>query len=285
LPAGNVTEFGLMPEVEGAQAADHMVERGVRRVYVLASTDDFAQRASSAFKAELAARGGDLVGAATLPPGATSYADLIAGLSLPAAASTTTPAAADAGATPANGAPADTGIFITMRPDQARLLLPQLRIARIELPVFATSHIYEGNDNVAANRDLDGVEFCDSPWLFDAQPGLPNRAAIAARLPAARGGAARLFAFGMDAWNLVPYLDWLKAHPGSYVPGASGQLVADQFGRIRRVLIWAQIQNGLARPLGGSLEMDDVPSTAPPATNRTLPAEAPSAGTFEPAEN
>ncbi|HEY8586170.1 MAG TPA: penicillin-binding protein activator [Rhodanobacter sp.] len=284
LPAGNVTEFGLMPEIEGAQAADHMVERGMRRVYVLASTDDFAQRASGAFKAELAARGGELVGAATLPPGVTSYAEIIAGLNLPAATTTAAPAAADASATLADGTPGDTGIFITMRPDQARLLLPQLRIARIELPVFATSHIYEGNDNVAANRDLDGVEFCDSPWLFDAQPGLPNRAAIAARLPTARGGAARLFAFGMDAWNLVPYLDWLKAHPGSYVPGASGQLVADQFGRIRRVLIWAQIQNGLARPLGGSLQMDDVPSTAPPAADRTIPTEVPSAGTFQPAE-
>jgi outer membrane PBP1 activator LpoA protein len=52
--AGNDTsEFGLLPETEGAQAADHMVERGVRHAYVLVSTDDFAQRAASAFKAEL----------------------------------------------------------------------------------------------------------------------------------------------------------------------------------------------------------------------------------------
>lgn len=293
LPAGDASEFGLLPETEGAQAADHMVERGLRRVYAVVSTDDFAQRAAGAFKAELAARGGELAGMVTLPPGVTSYASLIAGLRLPTAAAAAPASAPAASATAAgsavvpveSGAAGDTGIFISMRPEQARLLLPQLRIARVNLPVFATSHVYEGSDDAAANRDLDGVEFCDAPWLFDAQPGLPNRDGVAARLPAARGGAARLFAFGMDAWNLVPYLEWLRAHPGSYVPGASGQLAADQFGRVRRVLIWAQFQNGLARPLGGSLQLDDAPSNAPPAGAEPAAAGSVPSGTFQPAAN
>jgi outer membrane PBP1 activator LpoA protein len=271
LPASDTSEFGLLPESEGAQAADHMVERGLRQAYVLISNDDFAQRAAGAFKAELAARGGQLTGIATLPVGATNYADAIAGLHLPASTSTS-PAATDAATT---NATSDTGIFISMRPTQARLLLPQLRIAQIATPVFATSHVYEGSDDASANHDLDGVEFCDAPWLFDAQPSLPNHDEIAAQLPAARGSAARLFAFGMDAWNLVPYLEWLRAHPGSYVPGASGQLTADQFGRVRRVLIWAQFQNGLARPLAGSLQMDDAPAAAP----LNAPAAAPGDGT------
>jgi len=284
LPAANASEFGLLPETEGAQAADHMVERGLRQAYVLISTDDFAQRAAGAFKAELAARGGQIAGTITLPPGVTSYASIIAGLKLPSAPAASAPATSGTAAPAESSAVNDAGIFISMRPAQARVLLPQLRIARVNLPVFATSHVYEGSDDVAANRDLDGVEFCDAPWLFDAQPGLPNHDGIAARLPAARGGAARLFAFGMDAWNLVPYLEWLRAHPGSYVPGASGQLAADQFGRVRRVLIWAQFQNGLARPLGGSLQMDDVPSSTPPATVEP-PASSPSSGTFQPAAN
>lgn len=260
LPTGETSEFGLLPETEGAQAADRMIERGLRRVYVMITNDDFAQRAASAFKAELAARGGELAGMATLPTGTASYADVLAGLHLPTTSSTT--------------ASADTGIFISMRPTQARMLVPQLHIAQVNLPVFATSHIYAGSDDAAANNDLNGVEFCDAPWLFDAQPGLPSHDDIAARLPAANGGGARLFAFGMDAWNLVPYLDWLRAHPGSYVPGASGQLTADQFGRVRRVLIWAQFQNGLARPLSGNLQMDDVPSGMPPATTEPAPASS-----------
>jgi outer membrane PBP1 activator LpoA protein len=277
LPTGDASEFGLLPETEGAQAADHMIERGLRQTYVLVSNDDFAQRAAGAFKAELAARGGQLLGMVTLPVGVTSYTDTITGLHFPA----TAPAAPTADTT-APATTSDTGIFISMRPAQARLLLPQLRIAQINLPVIATSHVYEGSDDASANRDLDGVEFCDAPWLFDAQPGLPNHDDIATQLPSARGGAARLFAFGMDAWNLVPYLDWLRAHPGSYVPGASGQLTADQFGRVRRVLIWAQFQDGLARPLSGNLQMDDVPSGMPPASIEPAPASSSSNDAAQP---
>jgi len=262
LPSTGASEFGLLPETEGAQVADHMVERGLHNAYVLITDEDFAQRAASAFKAELEARGGHVAGMATLEKGAVNYASQIQGLNLAAAGGDTS---------------GDTGVFISMRPQQARLLLPQLQLARVTLPVFGTSHIYAGVDDAGANADLNGVEFCDAPWLFDAQPGLPRHDDIAAQLPSARGAAARLFAFGMDAWNLVPYIDWLRGHPGSYLPGASGQLTADQFGRIRRVLVWAKFVDGLARPLSGSLQMDDVPATTPPADNPAPASSAPAA--------
>ncbi|WP_158879944.1 penicillin-binding protein activator [Rhodanobacter sp. L36] len=268
LPAANTSEFGLLPESEGAQAADHMIERGLRHVYVLVSGDDFAQRAAGAFKAELAARGGQLDTMVTI----SSFTKAISGLNLPTG-STPTPASSASsaptsgssiGSAPVAAIADDRGIFISMRPKQARLLLPQLAVANVHLPVFATSHIYDGRDDATANGDLNGVEFCDSPWMFDAQPGLPSHDEIGTQLESASGGAARLFAFGMDAWNLVPYLDWLRAHPGSYLPGASGQLAADQFGRIRRVLIWAKFQDGIAHPLSGDLQTNDVPADAPP---------------------
>ena len=288
LPAANASEFGLLPETEGAQVADHMAARGLLHAYVLISNDDFARRAAGAFKAELISRGGEVIDMTVLPTSATSYAKNISDLNMPkstAAAAATSGAAEGAtdGSSDATAAAAgDTGIFISMRPNEARLLLPQLRIAQVNLPVFATSHVYAGSDDAIANSDLDGLEFCDAPWLFNAQPGLLDHASMAAKLPAARGGAARLFAFGMDAWHLVPYLDWLRAHPGSYMPGATGQLAADQFGRIRRVLIWAQFQNGLARPLSGSLQIDAVPPTTPPEQAAPAPASS-SAGAGQPA--
>ncbi|WP_430387773.1 penicillin-binding protein activator [Dyella sp. 20L07] len=257
LPASGVSEFGLLPETEGAQAADHMVEGGMLSAYVIVSNDDFAQRAAKAFKAEMEARGGKIAGMGNVANSGVNYASTISGLGIPASSG-------DASDTSTTN---NTGIFISMRPQQARMLLPQLKLARVNLPVIGTSHIYAGQDDAGANRDLEGVEFCDAPWLFDVQPGLPNHGDIAAQLPSARGTSARLFAFGMDAWNLAPYVDWLRAHPGSYLPGASGQLTADQFGRIRRVLVWAKFQDGLARPLNGSLQMDSAPALAPPVDN------------------
>lgn len=258
LPANGVSEFGLLPETEGAQAADHMADNGITHAFVIVSSDDFAQRAAKSFKAELEARGGTVAGSGSLTGSGVNFAATISGLGMPT----------DSGDATATN---DSGIFISMRPQQARLLLPQLKLARVNLPVFGTSHIYAGVDDAGANRDLEGVEFCDAPWLFDVQPGLPNHSDIAAQLPAARGTSARLFAFGMDAWNLAPYIDWLRAHPGSYLPGASGQLTSDQFGRIRRVLVWAKFQDGLARPINGSLQLDNAPAMAPPSDTNGSP--------------
>ncbi|RDS85188.1 penicillin-binding protein activator [Dyella psychrodurans] len=257
LPAGTTSEFALMPEDEGAQVADHMIDRGIHSAYVVITNDDFAKRSATAFKTEMQAKGGQIAGEAQIASGNVNYGDAINALN-------------------AGNAGADAGIFISMRAEQARLLLPQLRVARISLPVFATSHIYGGTENAAADRDLEGVEFCDAPWLFDAQAGLPSYQDIASQLPAARGATALLFAFGMDAWNLVPYLDWLRSHPGSYLPGATGQLAADTFGHVNRVLTWLKFQDGVAHPMTGSLQMDNAPapsSSAPtPASGAPAPA-------------
>ena len=287
LPASGASEFALRPETEGAQAADHMIERGLGRAYVATSDDDFARRAGDAFKAEFEARGGHVAGQTQVAGGSVNYRDAIAALGIhdeasppaPASAPATAGTSAAAPAVAPPGAGAGAGIFISMRPEQARLLLPQLRVARIDLPVFATSHVYGGSDDPGDDNDLDGVEFCDAPWLFDAQAGLPRHGDLADLLPEVRGGAARLFAFGMDAWNLVPYIDWMRAHPGSYLPGASGQLAADAFGRVRRVLVWAKFQDGVARPLSGDLQMQMEDAAPAPAGSAPLPANPPAPAT------
>lgn len=244
VPSGSA-EFGLLPEAEGAQAAAHMVERGVRQAIVFVGNDDRARRSSAAFKAQFESLGGQVLSEATLSNDNVDYSDAIK--------------------TALTDAPPDAGILLLMRPQTARLLMPQLHLANVTQPVFATSLIYAGGDNATADRDLDGVEFCDAPWLFDAQPGLPDHATIAAQLPDARGAAARLFAFGMDAYALAPYLDWLRTHPGTYLPGATGQLTEDAQGRVHRVPVWASFQEGVARPVAAG--MDSAPMMPAPATS------------------
>ena len=238
-PAGSA-EFGLLPEAVGAQAAAHMSERGIKQAIVFVSNDDRARRAASAFKAQFESLGGQVTSQTELSAGNVDYSEQIKA------------ALANAG----DG----SGILLLMRAQTARLLMPQLKLANATQPVFATSLIYAGGDNATADRDLDGVEFCDAPWLFDAQPGLPDHGAIAAQLPDARNAAARLFAFGMDAYALTPYLDWLRTHPGTYLPGATGQLTEDEQGRVHRVPIWVSFQNGIARPVAAG--MDSAPASA-----------------------
>ncbi len=234
-PAGS-SEFAMPPEAEGARVAMRMRMRGLNQAVIFEADTDWAQRAAGAFQAQFEGNGGTVTGTATLPRTQVNYASAIQALL-------------------ANAGPA-TGVFIAMGPRQGRLLVPQLRIARVTQPLFATSHIYAGETNVGLDRDLDGVVFCDVPWLFGAQSGIVDRASLDEENPSIRGPAARLFAFGMDAFALMPYLDWLRSHPGSYLPGATGQLTMDSFGRIRRTPIWATFINGVATPVTGALVGD-----------------------------
>ena len=235
VPPPGSSEFGLLPDAEGAQVAEHMLARGITRASMLIAGADWAERASRAFRTQFEAGGGSVVGEARLGDKDVDFAPAIAQ------------------ASGLLGSDGDAGVFISLRPQQARLLVPQLRVAGIGAPVFATSHIYAGDANASLDRDLEGVEFCDAPWLFGSIPGRPQRAAVSGRLASANGFGGRLFAFGMDAYALLPYLDWLLANPDAYVAGATGELTADSFGRINRLVGWARFRHGIAEPVEGAL--------------------------------
>jgi outer membrane PBP1 activator LpoA protein len=242
IPGGSF-EFALLPEAEGAQLAGRMITLGLHAAIVFRGDSDTASRTVDAFKTQFESLGGQVANDIVLPAESVDFASQIqAALA---------------------GSGTETGIVALLRPEQARLLLPQLRLARSTLPVFATSTVYTGTEDPTADGDLDGVQFCDEPWLFDAQAGLPDHATLASQITTAAGPAARLFGFGMDAYALMPYLGWLRSHPGSYVPGATGQLTMDSFGHVLRTPIWVQFQGGVARPIAAGLESQPAQPTAP----------------------
>lgn len=258
VPPPGSAAFGLTPDTEAAQAAEHMIERGIKSAVIITATDDWAERSALAFRAQLENHNGVVLGDARLKDGEINYAAAIRQVMNAVPTTGQAPQLPGAAASPDADAPAapTVAVFISMRPQQARLLLPQLRLAGYTgVPVFATSHIYAGNPDPGQDRDLDGVEFCDAPWLFDIVPGLPHYSDISRVLESARGAAARLFAFGLDAYSLLPYLEWLSQHHDAYLPGATGQLSEDELDRIQRLLVWARFDGGIARPIVGGLQV------------------------------
>lgn len=264
-PPPGSAEFGLPPDAEGSQAAERMLARGIVESAVLAAETDWAERAALAFRSRFEQGGGRVVGEARLRSNEVNYREAIrsATNALPkpqaASASASASASPDAGSVSAEPVIA-AGLFISMLPQQARLLVPQLKIAGVRVPVYATSHVHSGERNVGLDRDLDGVEFADAPWLLGPMPGKPDRDEIVNQIASANGSGARLFALGMDAYNLLAYVDQLLANPGQYADGATGQLTADRQGRISRTLSWARFENGMARPsLGALAPQADIP--------------------------
>lgn len=240
-PPPGSAEFGLPPDVEGTQAAERMLARGIRSSAIITGDAEWAERASQAFRVRFERDGGRVAGQARLRQDEVNYRDAIRSATSGFASS------------PVDAEAATSGIFISMLPQQARLLVPQLKIASVSAPVFATSHVYSGERNVGLDRDLDGVEFSDAPWLLGPMLGKPDRDEIINQISSANGSGARLFALGMDAYNLLGVIDALLANPGQYAEGATGQLTADPQGRIFRTLAWAQFENGVARPSLGTL--------------------------------
>ena len=234
-PPGSAA-FALSPEDEGAAAADRLLDRGLRRVLVVTQADDTAQRGLGAFRERLLARGGEVLNVVTVSEANPDY--------VPALQS------ALAGTRP-------DALFLSLKAAQARLLSSQMDTAGlIGVPRVATSLILSGA-NLRMDTELDGIEYPELPWLLGLRGGLPDPDTIGQTLPSAQGGGARLFAFGMDAWTLVAYLDQLSSDPGAELRGATGELQLDGFGGIQRRPAWAVFSGGRSRPaLDGALLPD-----------------------------
>jgi len=163
VPPPGSAAFGLSPDTEAAQAAEHMLERGIRSAVIITATDDWAERAALAFRAQLENHNGEIVGDARIKDNEINFAAVIRQAMAAVHTSGTAPPLPGAAASSVAVEPPTVGIFISMRPQQARLLLPQIRLAgHTGVPVFATSHIYSGSPEPGQDRDLDGVEFCDA---------------------------------------------------------------------------------------------------------------------------
>jgi outer membrane PBP1 activator LpoA protein len=65
-------------------------------------------------------------------------------------------------------------------------------------------------------NDMNGIRFCETPWLLDTTPAAP---AGTAQWPQAAGSLGRLYAMGVDAYRLAPRLGQLKALPDNRVEG------------------------------------------------------------------
>jgi outer membrane PBP1 activator LpoA protein len=229
-PPGN-SSFSLAPEDDGIAAAEWLLARGARHVLVL--SDPSLQRAVAAFGTQLRSRGGSVTD--TLP-----VADKPADMGAVLRAETGKPGGVD-------------GIFLALKPAQAGVVAPQLAAAGLDgKPRVAISQPAAAATGASGSGDhaLDGIAFPSEAWSVRGVSGLPSPAAAGKILPSARGGGARLFAFGHDAWLLTAYMERLATRADGQVQGATGLLRLDGFGNVVRTPAWSTLSGGHVVPLG-----------------------------------
>ena len=159
-------------------------------------------------------------------------------------------------------------VFVGAQPVQGRSLRPALRFHLAEdLPVYATSDIFE--PDAQANNDLEGVIFPDMPWVISPDAvSTQLRTALSKHWPVRARGRGRLYAFGFDAYRLVPLLKAGKFGSAHAVPGMTGLLSIDSKGRVQRELDWAQVAGGKPTPLALQLPPRNRPATRTRSSRR-----------------
>ena len=132
-------------------------------------------------------------------------------------------------------------IFLLSYPSMARQIMPLLNYYYADdVPVYATSSVYAGSENSMKDRDLDGIIFCDMPWVFRHQMGSRN-------WPEQFNSYNRLYALGLDSYALSNQLNQLLLFPALGVSDNSGVLYLSEHQKIARILVFGQFKQGLAQ--------------------------------------
>ncbi len=248
----NLFQWGLAPEDEARQAAERAITDRQARAVVLVPEGEWGDRVLRAYQERFEALGGSVIESGTYNPTDHDFSEPIRQLLALNASeerhrALTNVLGVQSQFQPRRRDDVDV-VFIGARPEQARLLGPQLRFHRTgELPIYATAQVFDGDPPVA---DLNGLRFCDMPWMIATDgeaAGLRSR--LKALFPARPKEYARLLALGHDAYLLVQLIESGALQPGTFFPSVSGTLSLRNDGVITRGLACAEIRNGTLKTL------------------------------------
>jgi outer membrane PBP1 activator LpoA protein len=244
----NAYQFGLSPVNEARQVAVRARKNGHTRALVISPASPWGDEIVTAFMNQWRANGGEVVD--TLKYGETqdiapAVKNLLHAVDLKRPSRNhRSSAELKAQAAPHRRQDFDM-IFLLAYPSKARQIMPMLRYYFAgDVPVYATSAVYSGSANAQKDRDLEGVLFCDMPWVFNHQMGYKN-------WPEQWNSYNRLYALGMDSYALVTQLNQLLLFPAMGASDRSGVLYLSSNQQIARILSWAQIKQGLAEEISG----------------------------------
>lgn len=222
VPTSNnkLKQFGLLPEDEAVQMAQFALNQGKKRVAILTPNSSWGHRLRDRMRRAVIERGGKVVIIKSYLNNGSNY--------LP-----------DAKNLAFRANELDV-ILMAASPSQARRLYPTLRQEIKTLPIYATSHVFNGIANKGKDANLGGLIFTETPWILE----------MLQKNIAAKTNYPRIHAMGMDAYLISSKLKSLQSF-GSSIKGKTGKIRLSSDGRFHRTLRWAQFKDGLPVPFGG----------------------------------
>lgn len=261
-------QFGLAPEDEAREVAHRAWQEGHTRAIVLTPEGDWGDRVTTAFIDQWLQLGGYILEQQRYNPAEADHGPAISALlNLDSSKQRKTRLVRLLGQglefEPRRRQDVDF-IFLLARPEQARLIRPQLRFYRASsVPVLSTSHVFSGRIDTGRDIDMNGLEFCDMPWMLVSDSSWQHlKQAIDTRWPAQGARYARLYALGIDAWRITPYLGQMADGMFGNYHGVTGTLHMDSGQQVHRALQWARFSQGTPVPVADTVTGEPVEEQA-----------------------
>lgn len=246
----NLFQFGLLPEDEATQVAERASLDEHVSAIIIAPSGEWGQRLAEAFQSRFEELNGIVLDTQYYASNDTDFsAPLKLALQLDQSEARYRKLRSVLGQNldfePRRRQDVDM-IFMVASPRTARLIRPQINYYyATDLPVYSTSHVFSGVENVSRDRDVNDVLYCDMPWLLKPTA---DHELMHELLELEAGGIYQLLprfaALGIDAYYLPLKLAELAALPYERYNGLTGKLRIEEGNKIFRELNWAQFVNG-----------------------------------------
>ena len=243
-----VVQFGLLPEDEARQAAELAIIKDQMRAIIYAPNTAYGDRLSKAFRDRYEELNGEVLAIEKYSPESNDHGHAIQRSMNILQSRNRRSILRSVIKENIKFEPYrrhDTeAIFLIANPRSARNFRAQLKFHGVgDISIYATSQAFSGVVNAREDRELDGLIFSDMPWTLQ---GRHNRlfASVERYWPVELHKYPRLYALGLDAYRIVPYLTHLQANPFERFPGLTGSIALSDDNLVQRELMWATFVKG-----------------------------------------
>ena len=242
-PPENLFQFGLSPEADARIVAKKGLQDGHQYAAIMVPDSAWGQRMKKAFSQYWQEHGGIIVNSVNYSTDVYDFSESIKSFmnieqSENRKKQIRTTIGRKVEYTPRRRQDIDM-LFLAAFPKQAKQIPLQIIYHHGEtIPIYSTAHIVSNYHDARQNLDLDGVIFSDMPFLLGLTPGATSTQSELQSLL-----YERLFAMGVDSYQIAPYINFLAENPAESFSGDTGQITIDN-NKVIRSLPWASFEQG-----------------------------------------
>jgi len=247
----NLFQFGLNQQDEAIQAANRGILAGYRRAIIIAPASRWGQNIANVFIENWEQQGGTIIDQHAYSHSRDLASDIRNLLEVDKSESRASKLQSilhqkNMRFVPQRRKDVDM-VFLVAHPAQARTIQPLMKFYFAgNLPVYATSSIFTGQISPRQDHDLEALQFPEMPFVINAmEPNIQKMHTDAKKSwSKSFNRDPKLYALGIDAYQLTNAIPQLQLFPRASVQGASGTLFLQPNQHIYRKLPWAKMHNG-----------------------------------------